>query len=52
MARAYLSGAYTMAQIGDHFGVHSSLLTSASLDMMYLSMAMSMVIREGLYENN
>ena len=22
MARAYLSGAYTMAEIGDHFGVH------------------------------
>ena len=22
MAQAYLSGAYTMAEIGDHFGVH------------------------------
>ena len=23
MTQAYLSGAYTMAEIGDHFGVHS-----------------------------
>jgi len=22
MARAYLTGAYTMAEIGEHFGVH------------------------------
>jgi transposase-like protein len=29
MARAYLSGAYTMAEIGDHFGVHYMTVSRA-----------------------
>jgi len=45
MARAYLSGAYTMAEIGDHFGVHYSLLTLTSPGMVYMSIVMSMVIK-------
>jgi len=29
MTRAYLSGAYTMAEIGDHFGVHYMTVSRA-----------------------
>jgi len=29
MTQAYLSGAYTMAEIGDHFGVHSMAVSRA-----------------------
>jgi putative transposase len=29
MARAYLSGAYTMAEIGQHFGVHYMTVSRA-----------------------
>jgi transposase-like protein len=29
MTQAYLSGAYTMAELGDHFGVHSMTVSRA-----------------------
>ena len=29
MARAYLSGAYTMSEIGEHFGVHYMTVSRA-----------------------
>lgn len=36
MTRAYLSGAYMMAEIGDHFGVHSNRLTGPLKPMVSL----------------